>query len=318
MAKRVINYVSRAKREAKTADSKKLYYYEQAALKGIEVNAEIGDCYYYGWGTEPDIEKSIQYWTLAAEQGSIYAMDRLGFTYLLGRDIAVDEEKALAFLRQAFTLRYDRQDKKRYACWRNIPDRKEVFKKLRTLGREVKDRKGNVDAQFCLGVAYYLGVGIRRDVEKMEKWIMRAVEQGDVKAKDIKSDWYWHSADFYVFAELEDEYKEWFENIIKEGNYQGALCLGDLYAEKAHEKLFLCEEKYLDSEARKSLKDEKVIAKINEAVANFKKAFDYYLLANEHNIPLSTARLAECYEKGYGVEKNLEEAEKWRKVAEEE
>ena len=317
MAKRVINYVSRAKREAKTADSKKLYYYEQAALKGIEVNAEIGDCYYYGWGTEPDLEKSIQYWTQAAEQGSIYAMDRLGFTYLLGRDIAVDEEKALAFLRQAFTLRYDRQDKKRYACWRNIPDRKEVFKKLRTLGREVKDRKGNVDAQFCLGVAYYLGVGIRRDSGKMYKWMKRAGLQGDLKARDIITKIHWNFIDTIAMTHFTDEEVSWFEMLIRDGEYIGALCLGDLYVAEANN--YLEYKKYdLDSERRESLIRDGLLADDDKLEELFKKGFAYYLLANEHNIPLSAARLAECYEKGYGVDKNPVEAEKWRKVAEEE
>lgn len=315
MTKRVINYVSRAKREAKNVDSKKLCYYEQAALSGIDVDAEIGDCYYFGWGTEPDLKKSIQHWTVAAENGSIYAMDRLGFIYLLGRDVAVDEEKALAFLKQAFTLRYDRQDKKRYACWRNIPDRKVVFKKLRDLGMQVYNRKGNVNAQFCLGMAYYLGVGIRSDYDKKIKWLKRAGLQGDSKAKDIITNINCGHIELVASNHDKREEVEWFEMLLDEGDYKGAVYLGDLCVAEA--KAYLEYKKYdSDSEKRERLIREGLLADDAKIEELFRKGFEYYKIANEHNILLSATGLAECYEKGYGVEKNPVEAEKWRKVAE--
>ena len=43
--------------------------------------------------------------------------------------------------------------------------------------------QGNVSAQYNLGVMYYYGRGVRRDLKAGEKWYRLAAEQGDAYAQ---------------------------------------------------------------------------------------------------------------------------------------
>ena len=42
---------------------------------------------------------------------------------------------------------------------------------------------GNADAQYKLGVMYYHGDGVEKDLNESIKWFKKAAEQGDVVAK---------------------------------------------------------------------------------------------------------------------------------------
>lgn len=43
--------------------------------------------------------------------------------------------------------------------------------------------KGDVDAQFFLGVMYFRGQGVEQDFRQSLKWYLKAAEQGDVQAQ---------------------------------------------------------------------------------------------------------------------------------------
>ena len=43
--------------------------------------------------------------------------------------------------------------------------------------------QGNVDAQNNLGVMYFVGEGVSRDVDKAKQWFEKAAAQGNAEAK---------------------------------------------------------------------------------------------------------------------------------------
>ena len=63
-------------------DAKALGYFVQAASTGDpEAEYLVGECYFFGKGTTPDIDKAIQFLQLAADRRYPKAMDLLGTCY---------------------------------------------------------------------------------------------------------------------------------------------------------------------------------------------------------------------------------------------
>ena len=72
----------------------------EAAIADGNANAmnDLGAIYYDGArGFEQSFEKSIQYYTMAAENGSRQAQENLGYCYYYGRNMPVDYEKAFHY-----------------------------------------------------------------------------------------------------------------------------------------------------------------------------------------------------------------------------
>ena len=61
----------------------------------------LGAFYYAGRSSEPDYEKAMEYYRLAAEHGEIIALEGLGYCYYYGRSVEVDYEKAYYCFSQA-------------------------------------------------------------------------------------------------------------------------------------------------------------------------------------------------------------------------
>jgi uncharacterized protein len=79
------------------------------------------------------------------------------------------------------TRNIQRQDKTQWqegiAAYKlgNYPN---AFAKLNPLAA-----KGDVDAQFFLGVMYFRGQGVEQDFQQSLKWYLKAAEQGDAQAQ---------------------------------------------------------------------------------------------------------------------------------------
>lgn len=71
--------------------------------KHIEATADLGTCYYAGWGVSQDYEKAIQYFQKALEQNpkQDVALYGLGNCYLNGFGCTKDENKGLELIQQA-------------------------------------------------------------------------------------------------------------------------------------------------------------------------------------------------------------------------
>ncbi|MBQ3366425.1 MAG: SEL1-like repeat protein [Acidaminococcaceae bacterium] len=138
--------------------------------------AALGDCYYFGRGTQVNYKQAIKLFEIAADAGSDYALYSLGICYEYGRGV----EKNKDSLKKAFGYY------KKAADNGDIVSQNKVGKMhLNGEGIE-KDLKealswymkaainGNADAQYSLGKMYANGDGVDRDLNKALDWYLCA------------------------------------------------------------------------------------------------------------------------------------------------
>lgn len=107
----------------------------------------VGEAYLKAWYDEAqDLEKSVQWYRLAATQGVIKAQSMLGSMYAEGTGVHKDHWEATRWWHQAA-------------------------------------EQGDVDSQFNLGWAYTQGEGVPQNDAEAAKWYRRAAEQGDATAQ---------------------------------------------------------------------------------------------------------------------------------------
>ena len=107
----------------------------------------IGDCYKYGYGTDKDVIKAVEWYTKSVEQGNRSAMDNLGSCYDFG--VGVDEDLTKAF---------------------------ELYEKSALLGYS--------RGMYNLGYCYQYGSGVAKDLNKANEWHAKAAAQGDADAQN--------------------------------------------------------------------------------------------------------------------------------------
>ena len=118
-----------------------------AAEQGdIELQCELGYCYFYGRGVVEDKEEAVKWFRKVAEQGNADAQVNLGQCYRNGWGVAEDKEEAIKWYHKSA-------------------------------------EQGNVDAQYNLGNCYFDGEGVPEDKEEAVKWYHKAAEQGDAVAQ---------------------------------------------------------------------------------------------------------------------------------------
>ena len=117
------------------------------AEKGsAEAQLAVADSYFHGNGTETNRAEAVRWYTLAARQGELSAMNNLAFCHLNGFGVERDEEKGFQWALEAA-------------------------------------QRGSAPAQTLVGECYLHGRGVEADVERAEAWLYRAVRQGNGRAK---------------------------------------------------------------------------------------------------------------------------------------
>ena len=61
----------------------------------------MGDCYYFGVGTEKDMAKAVEYLTQAADHNIANAQYRLGLLYYTGNGVKQDQTYAKLLMQKA-------------------------------------------------------------------------------------------------------------------------------------------------------------------------------------------------------------------------
>ena len=108
----------------------------------------IGDCYKFGYGTEQDSTKALQWFTKSAEQGNSSAMNNLASSYYNGRGVDVDQTKAFELYEQCALL-------------------------------------GFSTAMYNLGNCYKCARGVLKDLEKAKEWYTKAAGKGHDAAQTV-------------------------------------------------------------------------------------------------------------------------------------
>ncbi len=106
-----------------------------------------GKDYYYGTiVTGKDYEKAKAAFEHAAKLGDLDAINALGFLYINGKGVEINDAKGIEYLTKAA-------------------------------------EKGHAKSQYDLGSMYYLGVGVKRNINSAFKWIKLSAEGGYTDAE---------------------------------------------------------------------------------------------------------------------------------------
>lgn len=86
--------------------------------------------------------------------------------------------------------------------------------------------QGDADAQYALGVLYYDGKGVIKDIQQSAKWITKAAEKGVTKAQLFLGNLYF--AGEGMKQDYEDAIK-WYLLAAKKGNVDAQFNMGLMY-----------------------------------------------------------------------------------------
>ena len=142
---------------------------------------------------------------------------------------------------------------------------------------------GDVDAEYKLGEAYRLGLGLEKDIPQAFKWYARAAEQG-------------HNGARYKLGMIYQSGEGIRQNFGRAANwYRLAANIGHLpEAQFAMGQLYFLGKGVLQ---------------------DYKEAFAWYERAARQGHPVAQHLLGAMYEEGWAIEKDLIEAYKWYTLA---
>lgn len=256
--------------------------FESGANKGNrEAMNNLGCCYYAGQGVPQSYEKAVEFWTMSENKGMSKARLNLAICYLKGIGCEKNCEKAIDLLTKAA-------------------------------------EKHSV-AMFTLGMYYYDGKEVQKDLQKAFEWFAKGAKDCNSKA------YYWKGLMLFKGEAPYQDDKEAFNCYhaaackgIIEAMYDVAICyLQGKGVEKDCENAFL----WFEDAANKG---EHAYATYYQGLSyyqgevvkqNYTKAFNCYIKAGSHGVPEAMRNAAICYLQGKGVEKDYENAIVWFKLA---
>lgn len=170
-------------------------------------------------------------------------------------------------------------------------------------------KSGCAEAQFKLGLFYYFGGQIAKDVTKaLDLWKQAAI-QGYVNAQIRMGQAYYKG---HGVTKNEKEAIAWWLKAAEQGSVEAmelvASCEGrgllSLVLKKGRDK----KEKVVTNDFRL---DEEKLSRSKEA----EEAIKWWRKAAEHGSLSAQMRMAEAYYVGFGVQENIDEAKKWWALA---
>lgn len=142
----------------------------------------LADCYYGGYGCEPDHGKMISLLKEGAAKGDPEAMGKLGFLYEYGRVVSRDVDKAQKLYREAAQaghpmaqFKYAEAITEGYYKDMTVQDAMTWYR---------KSAEGNCpQAIFKLGVIYYEGLGVEKDLPRAAHFFFVSAKLGYARAQ---------------------------------------------------------------------------------------------------------------------------------------
>ena len=139
--------------------------FETAFEMGVKIEQEtngyhwaqylLGNCYEFGYGTDQDDIKAVEWYTKSSEQENSGAMCNLGHCYENGQGCDQNQTKAAEWYEKSAQL-------------------------------------GDSSAMYNIGVHYEEGVGVTKDLNKAREWYTKAAAQGDTDAKESLDELHWY------------------------------------------------------------------------------------------------------------------------------
>ena len=161
-----------------------------AAKGDAEMQYMLGVWFLHGEGVPSDKGKAVKLLAPAAEQGHVGASALLGRMHISGDTVAKDMVKGYRLLEYA-AQKGSEWARAELSAWTNTMTptqlaeasqtaRTFLAKKVALL--EAAAEKGAASEQFKLGLMYYLGTEIFKDLDKAAQWFQKAGEQGHADA----------------------------------------------------------------------------------------------------------------------------------------
>jgi TPR repeat protein/transglutaminase-like putative cysteine protease len=270
-----------------------LLWYEAGAKFGdFHASANLGRLYLKGTeGARQDYAKAFLHLSHGAEMGNGRAQADLSYLYTEGKGVAKDYPLAAYWARLSLVrddiggwLRVGILTRHGYGVKKDGAQAVKMF--------EHCAEKGSNDCAFQLALAYEAGDGVKQHAGKAQTWFERAADGGNAQAQ------------FHVAKSM----------LAGDANSAKARALLIKAARAGEEKAV----DVLEAMAEQSVKAKPDIELLEElgnirryadgSVFSYAKATPWYVKGVELGSALAMNNLADMYENGYGVEKNLDKA----------
>jgi len=339
-----------------------LKWYRKAAEGGnAYAQFYIGNCYERGRGERQDYAEAAEWYRKAAEQGHERAKAKLRIV-----ELHRDAENGDAEAQYALGLRCENgdgveKDLTEAAKWYRMAAEQGHVEAQCKLGYcyvqgsgvmqdyfeaakwyRMAAEQGNIKAQYNLGTFYFNGYGMRMDRTEAVKWYRKAADQGYAEAQ------YWLAQAYETGEGVKQgknlaEAMKWYQKAADQGYAPAQFKIASAYETGNGKKKDLAEAVNWyrkaavqgHAEAQKKLKTTELLlnAQNGSAEAQYQlaqayetgdgvpkdlaKAIDWYKKAADQGHAEAQFRLAQAYETGEGVKqgKNLAEAMKWYQKA---
>ena len=181
-----------------------------------------------------------------------------------------------------------------------------------------KAEKGDVEAQFNLGICYYSGQGVAKDYTEAVKWFRKAAEQGDTLAQWTLGNC---CANGQGVAKDDIEAVKWYRRAAEQGDALAQLSLGSCYelGLGVTEKMVEAVKWFRKAAAQGGELAQLILGNCyagGQGVAeDYTEAVKWYRKAADQNYAPAQKRLGDCYANGEGVAKDYAEAYAWYNLA---
>ncbi len=158
---------------------------KSADLGDSDAQIKLGRCYFEGRkGVEQSYIEALRWFRKAAEQGNAEAQIMLGCCYENGKGVEKDYSETIKWYRMAakqgnveaqfkLAVLYSEKDVNGQA------NHQEEVKWYRLAAKQ-----GHTQAQLLLGLCFYFGDGVEKNMDEALKWIRLSASQGNKDAKD--------------------------------------------------------------------------------------------------------------------------------------
>ena len=161
---------------------------KEAARQGhAEARHALGDCYYFGRGTEPDDSLAVRWYRLAVRAGVLKSKHALGNCYYTGRGVGQDYREAVRWFQKGVLRGFGPSQYALGECYYRgcgvMRDRQTAVRFYRRAARHRAGQSAVTSrARYKLGLCYMTGKGVRQDPMESAKWFIKAIEEGSEEA----------------------------------------------------------------------------------------------------------------------------------------
>jgi TPR repeat protein len=160
---------------------------------------KLANMYFEGKGVPQDDAEAAKWFREAAQQDHVEAQFILATMYEKGDGVPQDDSQAFEWFKKAASQGHTRSeimlDSDKWSKFMNprdveeprmtdqIDSHKQDIPPEQVKGYILKAGQGDVDAQYNLGIMYYHGEGVKKNMEEALLWFHRAAEQDDPDAQ---------------------------------------------------------------------------------------------------------------------------------------